>query len=274
MSDENDNQSNNQDELNDNETNDVKINDNKFGTHHCEHYLRGCVLLYPCCNEYFQCRFCHDDIKNAYNIPDDQMHCADRKQVIMMRCKYCKSVQGIDDKCIQCAKTMGSYFCKICKLLDLQDKGQFHCDKCGLCRQGGVYNFKHCDQCGICFKNGNHDCKIRIDSQDQCPVCCVQLFDSVIQCTKMRCGHWIHIECFEKYIEHNIKCPICSKSIIVSESYNQYVKDQIAQNPMPEEYAGRLVEILCNDCNNQFTITMHFIGHQCPKCLCFNTRII
>lgn len=261
---------------NDNESNvdNEPKSDHESNLDQCEHYHRGCELLYPCCNEYYPCRFCHDNVWNNYNIPDEKTHCADRKQVTTMKCKYCHEVQNINDKCIKCEKIMGIYYCKICKLLDLIDKGQFHCDKCGLCRQGGVNNFEHCDNCGICFEKGEHNCKIKIDGQDRCPVCCIQLFDSVIRCRKMRCGHWIHVECFEKYIEYNNKCPICSKSIIVSDLYNQYVKEQITLNPMPEEYAGRTVEILCNDCNTRNKTTFHFIGHQCPDCLGFNTTII
>ena len=240
----------------------------------CSHYIRDCELLYPCCNEFYQCRFCHDDHWDSHTIPDDKRHCADRKLVNEMRCKYCETVQPINDHCIRCTKIMGNYFCVQCKLLDLVDKGQFHCDKCGICRQGGVENFEHCEDCGICFHKGEHDCMIKLDSQDQCPVCCVELFDSVIQCRKMKCGHWIHVECFNAHIEHNNKCPICSKSIIVSELYNQYIRDVIAENPMPEEYEHRDVRVLCNDCNVEFTAVFHFIGHQCPDCSGFNTKLI
>lgn len=261
-------------ELVDNVLNSSTNSDDIIKIEHCEHYQRGCKLLYSCCNEYYDCRFCHDDVWNNYNTPDDKIHCADRKQVNTMKCKYCQKIQPINNMCTMCEKIMGTYYCCECKLLDLEDKGQFHCDKCGICRQGGIDNFEHCDKCGICSNKNDHKCKIKLDSQDQCPVCCIQLFDSTIPCQKMLCGHWIHVQCFNNYIKYNIKCPICSKSIIKSDMYDLYIKDQIEQNPMPEEYADKIVKILCNDCNTYNNAHFHFIGHQCPDCLCFNTVII
>ena len=43
------------------------------------------------------------------------------------------------------------YFCYECKLFDDEDKAQFHCDGCGICRIGGRENFFHCVTCNMCL---------------------------------------------------------------------------------------------------------------------------
>ena len=42
------------------------------------------------------------------------------------------------------------YFCSICVLFD-EEKGQYHCKGCGLCRLGGEDKFFHCDKCEMCL---------------------------------------------------------------------------------------------------------------------------
>ena len=36
-------------------------------------------------------------------------------------------------------------------MFDDAEKGQFHCDGCGICRVGGRENYFHCDICGYCL---------------------------------------------------------------------------------------------------------------------------
>ena len=36
--------------------------------------------------------------------------------------------------CEKCDTEFGWYFCEKCRLYDDEDKGQFHCEGCGLCR--------------------------------------------------------------------------------------------------------------------------------------------
>ena len=128
----------------DNKEIDIKVNI-------CPHYDRGCDLLFPCCETFFPCRFCHDEKMDSYEMDPEKSHKADRKSIEQIKCRNCLEVQEITDKCIKCESILGNYFCNICKLLDLDDKGQFHCNGCGICRQGGQENFEHCDKCGICF---------------------------------------------------------------------------------------------------------------------------
>lgn len=43
------------------------------------------------------------------------------------------------------------YTCLICNLFDDEDKDQYHCDGCGICRIGGRNNFFHCEVCNMCL---------------------------------------------------------------------------------------------------------------------------
>ena len=69
----------------------------------------------------------------------------------------------------------GKYYCDVCHFWDNVDKGQYHCEGCGLCRcanrpchmngymtilsnicsfvirVGGRENFRHCDRCRACY---------------------------------------------------------------------------------------------------------------------------
>lgn len=43
------------------------------------------------------------------------------------------------------------YTCLECKLFDDEDKHQYHCEGCGICRIGGRDKFFHCSKCNMCF---------------------------------------------------------------------------------------------------------------------------
>ena len=43
--------------------------------------------------------------------------------------------------CKDCGIKFGRYFCTICRLYDDQEKGQFHCNGCGICR---CCDYVHC----------------------------------------------------------------------------------------------------------------------------------
>ena len=77
-----------------------------------------------------QCsRFCHDD--------DVIGHTIDRRKVEVLVCGRCSRRQEVGPRCCQenCDTVFGeAYFCGTCKLFDDVDKGQFHCDGCGICR--------------------------------------------------------------------------------------------------------------------------------------------
>ena len=120
----------------------------------CSHYRRKCKLVAPCCDGVYSCRclllcvlcqhwhlcppssylfinarFCHDDAVAG--------HTVDRRKVVEVVCGICDRRQGVAASCeaAECGTVFGSaYFCATCKLFDDEDKGQFHCDGCGICR--------------------------------------------------------------------------------------------------------------------------------------------
>ena len=129
---------------------------------------------------------------------------------------------------------MFQYICEPCQIFDNVDKGQFHCQGCGLCRLGGRQNFFHCDTCEMCLplglqKSHNvsfsnliyifHSCcgagvekelLLKIDdfqcvvgvSRSNCPVCQEDLHTSAQPCQVPPCGHLLHQSCFQDLISN------------------------------------------------------------------------
>ena len=80
-------------------------------------------------NHYHYCRFCHDETVSGHTI--------DRRQVVEVVCARCDTRQPVGPRCgqVTCDTVFGeAYNCPQCKLFDDEDKGQFHCDGCGICR--------------------------------------------------------------------------------------------------------------------------------------------
>ena len=109
----------------------------------------------PCCDGLYRCRFCHDEEEN---------HTLRRDDVSLVECSHCGVRQGVRENCQNCHLKFGQvqerreamtrynlwsdpwilrcspltftsqYFCFDCKLYDDEDKQQFHCSGCGICR--------------------------------------------------------------------------------------------------------------------------------------------
>jgi RING finger/CHY zinc finger protein 1 len=165
---------------------------------------------------------------------------------------------------------MGNYYCDICHLFDDEDKQQFHCDKCNICRVGGKDNFIHCDTCNLCIKDDpNHTC---ISAKDAaCPICMDDLFTSTLPFLQMKCGHRIHKDCFSELIKTSYKCPLCSTSLGNMESFNNMLAQEISMVPMPQELNYN-VSVLCNDCHEHSETPFHIIALKCLACNGYNTR--
>lgn len=50
-----------------------------------------------------------------------------------------------------CTPPYLQYTCLVCNLFDDEDKNQYHCDGCGICRIGGKDRFFHCEVCNMCL---------------------------------------------------------------------------------------------------------------------------
>lgn len=100
-----------------------------------------------------------------------------------MLCMECKTIQPANQICSTCDKQAATYYCDRCKLWeDDSDKSIYHCEDCGICRQGkglGTDVF-HCKKCNVCmslaFKDV-HKC-IEHNLESDCPICGEYMFTS------------------------------------------------------------------------------------------------
>jgi len=248
----------------------------------CSHYKRKCRLVAPCCGEVFPCRFCHDEVKNEGEKNPKKRHMIDRFAVEEVICVMCDERQPVAQDCRKCGIQMGAYFCGICRFYDDDtSKGAFHCDGCGICRVGGRENFFHCNKCNSCqpaATRASHSC-FEGGMKQNCPVCMEYLFDSRRTAQSMRCGHFIHSDCYRDMLRSaggmsSVRCPVCSMSVAELDSVWQSLDEEVAATPMPEEYADMMVTVLCNDCHKQGDVKFHIVGLKCSHCGGYNTRQI
>jgi len=174
-----------------------------------------------------------------------------------------------------CGVAFGAYGCLKCNLFDDNTtKRQFHCDDCGICRVGGRSAFWHCGPCGACFGlRGRDDHRCVADATRRaCPICLEELFEYVGRLAVLPCGHVMHHACHRDMLRRRLfKCPWCSKST-VSLDWGA-VDHAAAETPMPAEYAGRTVLVVCNDCRRRSRAPFHVVGLRCGAggCGSYNT---
>jgi RING finger and CHY zinc finger domain-containing protein 1 len=240
----------------------------------CSHYKRKCKLYCPTCDDLHWCRFCHDEIHEEQELDEKKVHKLDRHNVVKVHCMNCShDVSPPSQSCPHCAIIMGNYFCAKCVLYDDVDKGQFHCDGCGICRVGGRDKFFHCSTCKACLdlsKMNNHKC-LNESIKRPCPVCYEDMFTSRDPSVILPCGHFVHSKCQIAMFKHmQYKCPFCNQSM--SKMNWRSVDLEIARTPMPEEYRNKWVAIHCNDCNKNSDSRFHILGLKCQSCGSYNTR--
>jgi RING finger/CHY zinc finger protein 1 len=195
------------------------------------------------------------------------------KQVI---CSLCGTEQEVGKICISCGVCMGKYFCEVCKLFDDDiSKQQYHCHGCGICRIGGGENFFHCSKCGCCYSTvlkNSHAC-VEGAMHHDCPICFEYLFDSIDGVSVLRCGHTIHENCLKEMEKHRkLICPLCSKSVCDMSRAWERLDREIAR--LPDSYDGRMVRILCNECEAIAEVRFNLIALKCQSCQSYNTRQI
>jgi len=175
----------------------------------CAHYKRHCKLVAPCCSKVYNCRFCHDEAEPTHSL--------DRKKVEEVECLKCSARVPAEADCKQCGVVFGSaHFCRVCRLYDDVDKGQFHCEGCGICRVGGRDKYEHCNNCGLCLpKSDGHKCRSDI-SKTNCPVCMEDLHTSRVAAHIPPCSHLIHTTCYHDMLKSGLfACPTCGLSMQV-----------------------------------------------------------
>ncbi|KAI8090148.1 zinc-ribbon-domain-containing protein [Gilbertella persicaria] len=235
----------------------------------CKHYRRNCKLQANCCQKLASCRFCHDDVED---------HTIVRSDTKNMLCMFCLKLQPAAQSCMHCGEQMARYYCDQCKLWDDDPKKSiYHCDDCGICRQGKGLgeDFFHCKKCNICLSISmkQHKC-IERNLESDCPICGEYMFTSTSTVIFMPCGHCIHKHCYTAYIQTSYQCPTCLKSLgDMSEYFNRLDKD-LERQPMPAEYEKYISHIFCNDCEQKTPAKYHFFYHKCGHCGSFNTTVL
>ena len=245
------------------------------GLHGCKHYRRRCKLVAPCCDEAFWCRHCHNERTAAGEWDPRRRHELERSAVREVVCGLCDERQPAAASCRRCGVGFGDYVCLRCCFFDDVDRGQWHCDACGICRVGGAHRFFHCETCSCCYSTslrGNHVC-VENSMRSACPVCLEYLFDSVRPTAVLPCGHTIHSECLrECERQRQLSCPVCLRSYADLGALWRRLDAEVAATRMPEEYRRWRVSISCNDCSGEGVVAFHVLGLKCPSCSSYNTR--
>ena len=244
----------------------------------CQHYKRKALLLAPCCDTFVTCRFCHDKVHNEDEKDPKKAHTMDRHAVKTIQCTNCNTVQPASQTCTHCKITLGAYWCPICVLLDDEDKGQYHCKECGICRVGGAENHTHCNKCGICVKTASletHGCASNAAKVD-CSICLESLHASRDPIQFLQCGHGLHKSCMESFLTSGqSSCPLCKRSILTGDTLQYMIRlidIEMEATPMPEEYRKKQVRIRCNDCREESITSFHIVGLKCRgSCGSYNT---
>lgn len=163
--------------------------------------------------------------------------------------------------CEKCGIRFGRYTCLICNLFDDDDKSQYHCESCGICRVGGKDRFFHCVTCNMCLpiqlQIGGHRCVENV-SRSNCAVCLEDIHTSRIPCHIPGCGHLLHRTCFEQLLVSGYyACPTCQQSMLDMKQLWNYLDNEVISTPMPHEYDDFYVDILCKDCHEVGSLKMY-----------------
>ncbi|CAN7087226.1 unnamed protein product [Brassica oleracea var. botrytis] len=217
-------------------------------------------------NEWYNGHIIKEEAREANNIKYEHL-----KHIEKMMCMKCLMIQPIGANCsnASCKSSIGSYFCKICKLFD-DERSIYHCPYCNLCRVGeglGIDYF-HCMKCNACLSCSlkEHVCRENWLEVD-CPICCEYIFTSRTVIKPLPCGHLMHSACFQEYTRSNYTCPVCSKSLGDMKSYFKMLDELLAEEKMPDEYSNKTQVILCNDCGRK--------GYRkCTSCGSYNSKLL
>lgn len=243
----------------------------------CEHYQRKIEIYATCCQKWFSCHICHNEVSD---------HPIDRHLIQNIKCLLCQTEQKSNLYCInsKCElnneqhKPFCHYACTICGLYSNDtDKQIYHCHGCGICRVGPADQYNHCDVCNLCYpiSKNNHKCfQNRLDLK--CAVCQDNLFD--IRSTVSifdKCNHAMCSPCYSEYVKNSYKCPICRKSIYDLSIKWSEIDMVLLCNELPEPYNSMKSNILCADCDlKSIDVKFDFEYHKCQHCGSYNTNLI
>ena len=193
----------------------------------------------------------------------------------------CGALQPASSKCSNSfcesqGRPFAKYYCSICHLYDDSSKKIYHCPFCNVCRlgQGLGIDFRHCMRCNACVSmNEEHTC-IPSSLQGKCPVCYDTMFESTEPLRRLRCGHVMHLNCYNRmHLRGQIlTCPLCKKSTDDMKDMFDLLDSAVRMQPMPSAYSSTKSNIYCQDCNKSSCVQYHFVGLKCQLCGSYNTR--
>lgn len=228
----------------------------------CSHKYHRYSVYCDICKKTYPCEKCHE-----MNMKSND--CININQVFKIICNYCDKVQDKHKTCKKCKRDLFKRECEKCNIVT--DKYIHHCEKCQHCVFGKCENLKHCKKCDCCIEKKmykEHICTAnKLD--EQCCVCFEKLrttYDYKI----LKCNHVMHGECYEKLITDNIKCPLCSKTIIDNPEKKWKENDEEVKSERTK--IKYLVDIKCNDCEKECMSNWHSVGYKCSNCGSYNTR--
>ena len=201
----------------------------------CVHYKRNVKEQCFDCNQWHNCRHCHDA---SPDLPFP--HQLNRNMTQNMLCMLCKTPQPAGEVCLKCGEDAAYYYCPKCHLWDNDsNKRIYHCDDCGICRRGEGLgkDYVHCKRCNVCISistSSTHPCVERATDCD-CPLCLEYLFSSSTPVVSLLCGHYMHAACYKDLMHVTYRCPVCNKSAVNMELQWRKLDDEIRLQPMPEE---------------------------------------
>ncbi|KAF9675158.1 hypothetical protein SADUNF_Sadunf09G0003000 [Salix dunnii] len=227
-----------------------------YGNYGCSHYRRRCRIRAPCCNEIFDCRHCHNDVKNGLETNPLDRHDIPRHEVAKVICSLCETEQDVQQNCINCGVCMGKYYCSKCKFFD----------------DDVIFRTSHWFQ-----KINTIVRNVEYAELEERKISSIAtnafLFDTMRDITVLPCGHTIHLECLKEMEQHGrYSCPVCSKSICDMTGLWKKLDEEISETPMPETYQNKMAWILCNDCGANSRVQFHIVANKCLSCNSYNTR--
>merc|ERR1712062_491962 len=132
-----------------------------------------------------------------------------------------------------------------------------------------------CNACVSLSETVPHIC-IPQRLQGSCPICHEVMFESTEPLRGLKCGHVMHLSCYNGYIRTGqaYTCPLCKKSVEDMQEYFEKLDSAVRMQPMPKAYENTRSVIYCQDCGKHGEVPYHFVGRKCSHCGSYNTREI
>jgi len=122
-------------------------------------------------------------------------------------------------------------------------------------------------------KTSTHKC-IEKSSRNNCPVCFEPIHTSRTATHIPPCGHLIHVPCYGDMLKSGLySCPTCGRAMQDMSDAWTHVDREVAETPMPAEYANLYREVLCKDCSKASKTLFHIVGMKCGDCGSYNTSV-